>query len=65
MGEQGLGLFFRFAGIIAVLSGLMLFFVPAGTAEFVITLISLILSLTVAVICGILLNKGHSGRGKR
>lgn len=57
MGQSALGIFFRIAGIVAVACIVMLFFLEAGTAEFVITLISLVLSLTVAVISGIMLNR--------
>lgn len=64
MGDQSLEIFFRFSGIVAVLSAVTLFFVSPGTAEFVVTVIALVLSAAVAVICGILLNKGHSGRKK-
>lgn len=61
MEEHGLSVFFRFAGIVAVASFIMLFFVNVGTAEFVITVLSLIMSLTVAIICAIMMNRGRGG----
>ncbi len=58
MEENTLSFFFRFAGIVAVASLVMLFYVRSGTAEFVVTVLSLVLSATVAIICAILMNRG-------
>lgn len=57
MGESALGVYFRVAGVIAVACLTVLFFLEAGSAEFLITVLSFVMSATVAVICGILLNK--------
>lgn len=61
MEKHTLGLFFRFAGIVAVLSVIMLFYVKPGTAEFVVTVLSAVLSVGVALVCGILMNRDKGG----
>ena len=62
MEKHTLGLFFRFAGIVAVASVVMLFYVKPNTAEFVVTVLSAELSLGVAIICAILMNRDKGGR---
>lgn len=62
MEKHTLGLFFRFAGIVAVASIVMLFYVKPDTAEFVVTVLSAALSLGVAIICAILMNRDKGGR---
>lgn len=61
MEKHSLALFFRYAGIIAVASIMMLFFVKPGTAEFVVTVLSAVLSVVVAVICALLMNRDKGG----
>jgi len=62
MEEHTLSIFFRFAGIVAVMSLVMLFFVKPGTAEFVVTVLSLVLSAIVAIICAVLMNRDRGGK---
>lgn len=62
MEKHTLGLFFRFAGIVAVASIVMLFYVKPGTAEFVVTVLSAALSLGVAIVCAVLMNRDKGGR---
>ena len=62
MEKNSLALFFRCAGIIAVASIMMLFFVKPGTAEFVVTVLSAVLSVVVAVICALLMNRDKGGK---
>lgn len=57
MENHTLGIFFRFAGIVAVASIVMLFYVQPGSAEFVVTVLSAALSLGVAIVCAVLLNR--------
>lgn len=56
MEKHTLGLFFRFAGIVAIASIVMLFYVKSGTAEFVVTVLSAVLSVGVAIVCAVLMN---------
>ncbi len=62
MEKHTLGLFFRFASIVAVASILMLFYVKPGTAEFVVTILSAALCGGVAVICAVLMNRDKGER---
>lgn len=62
MENHALALFFRCAGIIAVASIIMLFFVKPGTAEFVVTVLSAVISVGVAVICALLMNRDKGGK---
>ena len=61
MEKHTLGLFFRFAGIVAVASIVMLFYVKVDSAEFVVTVLSAALSLGVALICAVLMNRDKGG----
>jgi len=62
MENHTLGMFFRFAGIVAVASLVMLFYVKPDSAEFFITVASAVLSVGVAVICAVLMNRGKGGK---
>ena len=55
--DRGLEIFFRFAGIVAIMSTVLLFIVPTGTPEYIVTVASLVLSLTVAVVCALIKNR--------
>ena len=61
MEKHTLGLFFRFAGIVAVTSVVMLFYVKPASAEFVVTVLSAVLSIGVAVICAVMMNRDKGG----
>lgn len=57
MADRNIGFFFRFAGIIMVISIICMIITELGSAEFIVSLVSLVLSLIVIVVCSIILNK--------
>lgn len=57
MADKNIGFFFRFAGIIMVISVICMIITKVGSAEFVVSLVSLILSVTVLAVCSVILNK--------
>ncbi|MCI2068985.1 MAG: hypothetical protein LKJ88_05360 [Bacilli bacterium] len=59
MDERGLGFFFKGSCIIFIALLVCSFFVKAGTPEFYITIIGLVLTFVVCLASGILLNKRH------
>ena len=55
MGKTALGWFFRFGLVLFLLSGITIFIVYPDSAEFYISLITLILNFAVALVTGIML----------
>ncbi len=55
--DRNLEFFFRFAGILMVISIVCLIITQTGSPEFVVSLVSLVLSTIVLVVCSIILNK--------
>lgn len=59
MGPKAIGIYFRIALVLFILCGVTMFFVESGSAEFYVTIFSLIVSGVLAVVCGILLRRGN------
>lgn len=57
MADRNIGFFFRFAGIITVISIICMIITEAGSAEFIVSLVSLVLSLIVLTVCSVIINK--------
>jgi len=57
MDKRRLGIFFKISCIIAIISIVCLIITQKGSAEFYISIFSLILSAIVLIVCSILLNK--------
>lgn len=57
MADRNIGFFFRFAGIILVISVICMIITEVGSAEFIVSLVSLILSLIVLTVCSVILNR--------
>lgn len=53
MDEHKLSIFFRISIVIAVLSIVCVAITTVGTPEFIVSILSLAISVTVAVLCGV------------
>ena len=59
MGSKAIGIYFRIALVLFIICGVTMFFVEAGSAEFYVTIFSMIISGVLAIVCGILLRCGR------
>ena len=58
MGPKAIGIYFRIALVLFILCGVTMFFVENGSAEFYVTIVSLVISGVLAIVCGLLLRFG-------